>query len=214
MSTKTDLIIIDYGLGNLKSVERAVIAAGGKPKISDNPKDVLNASKLILPGVGAFEAGMEGLRQRHLIEPLHQKVSSGTPLLGLCLGMQLLFETSEEFGQHQGLGFVKGTVDLLKPIQGDTTFKIPHIGWNSLEIPQQQTWHNTVLEKVKPGEMVYFVHSYIPFPSNSEDSLATTEYGGVHFTSVVKHANVQGTQFHPEKSADVGQKILKSFLNT
>ena len=211
MSAADIVVIVDYGLGNLNSVSRAVRAAGGEPVISSDPQVVAEATKLILPGVGAFEAGMVGLRERDLIEPLNQQVSAGTPLLGLCLGMQLLFTESEEFGLHQGLGYIPGRVKLLQPTAPAT--KIPHIGWNALRPPgKTANWKGSVLKDVKPGEMVYFVHSFVPHVKDPVHILAQTEYGGESFCSVTARANVTGTQFHPEKSGEVGQKILRQFL--
>lgn len=209
--TKTPQItIIDYGLGNLNSVVRAVTAAGGNGVISSDPSDMARAEKLILPGVGAFQAGMDGLRERKLIEPLIEQVENGKHLLGLCLGMQLLFEIGEEFGEHLGLGLIPGLVKKLQPIEKDT--KIPHIGWNSVICPKHKTWDGTILENIQEGEMVYFVHSYVPVPKIPEDCLAETRYGGALFCSVVSKHHVHGTQFHPEKSGEVGQKILRAFL--
>lgn len=205
------IIIIDYGLGNLLSVKRAVFAAGGDPVISGNPKDILDNDRLILPGVGAFLAGMKGLEKAKLIESFKEAVRKGKKILGICLGMQLLMETSEEFGLHQGLGLIKGHVKLLVPkVEG---VKIPQIGWNKLLKPKSTNWENTILEDVKIDEMAYFVHSYAVYPSKKENWLAQTEYGGEIFCSVVSCGNIEATQFHPEKSGEVGQRILKSFIN-
>lgn len=205
------IIIVDYGLGNLLSVKRAVSAAGGDPVISGNPKDILNNDRLILPGVGAFSAGMEGLKKAELIEPFKEAVRKGKKVLGICLGMQLLMETSEEFGLHKGLGLIEGHVKLLAPKNKD--LKIPQIGWNSLFKPRLANWENTILEDVKIGEMAYFVHSYGVYPSKEENWLAQTEYGGEIFCSVVSCGNIEATQFHPEKSAEVGQRLLRKFIN-
>ncbi len=204
------IVIIDYGLGNLLSVKRAVIAAGGDPIISKNPQDIKDSNKLILPGVGAFSAGMEGLKRAELIEPFKDAAKKGKQILGICLGMQLLMDTSEEFGLHKGLGLIKGQVKLLKPKDQDR-FKIPHIGWNSLL--KGESWENSVLEDLKNGEMAYFVHSFAVYPGKKEDWLAKTEYGGEVFCSVLSCDNIAATQFHPEKSGDVGQRILRSFIN-
>ena len=209
MQKDNQILIIDYGLGNLNSVARGVAATGGKPLISQNPKDLLDAKKVILPGVGAFAAGMEGLKKRKLVKPILEYVKSGRELLGLCLGMQLLLNSSEEFGNHQGLGLISGTVKRIKPANKNI-FKIPHIGWNSLIKPKGKSWVGTILGDVADGDMVYFVHSYAP-PVN-KNSLAQTEYGGIVFCSVVAKDNVTGTQFHPEKSGAIGQKILKRFV--
>ncbi len=209
MTKDNSVLIIDYGLGNLNSVMRGVLAAGGKPYISQNPQDLKNAQKAILPGVGAFAAGMEGLAKRNFESAIAQYVEAKKELLGLCLGMQLLFTKSEEFGVHAGLGFMAGTVKLLSPKKKDT-YKIPHVSWNSLSMPEGVSWKTTILEDIKEGDMVYFVHSYAP--PVSKDTLAQTEYGGVVLCTVGEKDNVTGTQFHPEKSAQVGQKILKRFI--
>ncbi len=209
MAKNNSVLIVDYGLGNLNSVIRGVLAAGGEPYISDSPKDLRNAKKVILPGVGAFATGMEGLEKRNLVEPIYDYVKSGKELLGLCLGMQLLFKKSEEFGNHKGLGFFDGTVKLISP-KGKNIFKIPHIGWNSLDKPRNKNWRGSILENIKEGDMVYFVHSFAP--TIGKDTLAQTEYGGETFCSVVYKDNIGGTQFHPEKSGQVGQKILEKFI--
>lgn len=208
MSNK--IVIIDYGLGNLLSVKRAVIAAGGNPIISNNQQDVLDNDKLILPGVGAFSAGIEGLKKAKLLEPFKEAAKKGKQILGICLGMQLLMNSSEEFGFHKGLGLIPGKVKLLKPMS--SIIKIPHIGWNSL-YKGKSNWKNSLLENIEDGEMTYFVHSYAVYPDKKEDWLAQTEYGGEVFCSVVSCDNITGTQFHPEKSGDVGQRILGRFIN-
>lgn len=205
------IIIIDYGLGNLNSVARALRAAGADTKITSDIKELSHARKLILPGVGAFHSGMIGLSERNLINPIKNHVAAGKYLLGLCLGMQLLFDQSQEFGQHSGLAFIEGTVKKLAPERKN--YKIPHIGWNRLLKPKGISWEKTILENVQECEMVYFVHSFAPFAVDKNLTLAQTEYGGQTFSSVVVDKNVMGTQFHPEKSADVGQRILKSFIN-
>jgi len=206
---KKSILIIDYGLGNLNSVSRGVAAAGGIPKISQNHKDLRDADKVILPGVGAFAAGMEGLKKGNFINTIKEYVAKDRELFGLCLGMQLLFEHSEEFGKHSGLGLVKGTIKPLSP-KNKQIFKIPHIGWNSLLKYKVSKYTGTILEDVKDGDMVYFVHSFAA-PVTSA-TLAQTEYGNQRFCSVVSYKNVSGTQFHPEKSGEVGQEILRQFI--
>lgn len=210
MTKNKTIFIVDYGLGNLNSVARGIVAAGGKPLILQNPKDFKKAQKLILPGVGAFAAGMEGLKKRKLVEPILEYVKSKRELLGLCLGMQLLFKKSEEFGNHQGLGFFADTISLIAPKQKDK-YKIPHVGWNSLKKPKNTKWHGTILENTCEGDMVYFVHSFAS--KVGKHSLAQTEYGGEIFSSAVALDNIIGTQFHPEKSGKIGLKILEKFIN-
>ena len=202
-------MIIDYGLGNLNSVARGVAAAGGKAFISQNPKDLQDAKKVILPGVGAFAAGMEGLKKRKFVEAILKYTDTKRELLGLCLGMQLLYDRSEEFGNHRGLCLVKGTVKAISPKRKDI-FKTPHVGWNSLLRPKKVSWKKTILESINPGDMVYFVHSFAAPPTST--TIAQTEYGGEVFCSVISDGNIYGTQFHPEKSGGVGQKILRKFV--
>lgn len=209
MTKNNSILIIDYGLGNLNSVMRGVFAVGGQPYISSNPHDLRNAKKAILPGVGAFAAGMEGLKKRKLVEPILEYVKSKKELLGFCLGMQLLYQKSEEFGNHAGLGFFYGTVKLISPKQKNI-FKVPHVGWNHLEKPKDKNWQKSILEDIKEGDMVYFVHSFAPIIG--KDTLAQTQYGEVVFCSVVYKDSIGGTQFHPEKSGQIGQKILKKFV--
>ena len=205
-------VIIDYGLGNLFSVKRAFENVGSRPIISRDPKIIIASKLLIIPGVGAFKSGMEGLRKYKIIEPLTISLKHGAKLLGLCLGMQLLFDTSGEFGVHQGLGLIPGKVKLLNVSSRKKHAKIPHIGWNSLLKPNGVQWRGTILEDIKSCEMAYFVHSFVVYPKNHLDCLAETEYGDKTFCSVVLHNNILGTQFHPEKSGNVGLKILKRFI--
>ncbi len=209
MPKKNSILIIDYGLGNLSSVVRGITAASGNPLVSQSFRDLTNAQKVILPGVGAFPAGMEGLKKRKLVKPILEYVKSGRELLGLCLGMQLLFNSSEEFGNHHGLGLINGTVKLIKPANRNI-FKIPHIGWNSLIKSKGKNWSGTILGDVADGDMVYFIHSYAP--QINKNTFAQTEYGGIVFCSVFAKDNVTGTQFHLEKSGEIGQKILKRFV--
>ncbi len=211
--------IINYGINNLKSVCMAFFKIGKKYQIIEKPEEVLQAKTLVLPGIGAFGDGIEGLRKRGLIDPIKQKVRNGTPMLGICLGMQLLFTESEEFGLHSGLDLISGRVVPFKPpneisIRG---YKVPHMGWNELKKPYNEKgniesiWNDTILADIKIGTDVFFVHSYLPVPENKENIIATTIHGNQEFCSVVKKKNVYGTQFHPEKSGKVGLQILNTF---
>lgn len=193
--------IIDYGAGNLFSVRNALNFIGCENQISSDEKDVINADRLILPGVGAFGDAMDKLRSSGLIDVIKQEAVK-KPFLGICLGMQLLFEESYEFGKHEGLGLIPGTVKLMEP-EGDLA--IPQIGWNSLE------FNNTcpLLEDVAEGSYVYFVHSYAAVCSDSYVS-AYTDYGG-KVPALVGRDNIFGAQFHPEKSGEIGLNILKNF---
>lgn len=206
------VVVVDYGLGNLFSVCRALESAGGAPEVSADPKTILAADRVLLPGVGAFGDGISGLRERGLVEPLREFVKTGRPLLGVCLGMQLLMSAGEEFGEHEGLGLVPGRVTKLVPVSADgRTLKLPHIGWNTLR-PEGAGWAGTPLEGLAPDSPVYFVHSYAPRPEDPEHALASCEYGTTRFCAAVRRDNLSGCQFHPEKSGSVGLAILARFL--
>ena len=209
-------VIIDYGVNNLKSVSKAFESIGKSFKITDNRAEVLLADCIILPGIGAFGDGMKELKQRGLIEPIKQRAKDGVPILGICLGMQMLFTESEEFGLHKGLNLINGrVVPFTHPnkvnIKG---YKVPHMGWNGIQKPVQYTkWDNTLLKNIKEGDEVYFVHSFYPKLARSDLDciIGTTVYGNQEFCSVVKKDNITGTQFHPEKSGKVGLSIIKTF---
>ena len=193
--------IIDYGVGNLFSLKSSFEAIGQEAFVSGDAAQLAKADRLILPGVGAFGDAAEKLRQSGLDAFVRQAAAKGTPLMGICLGMQLLFEESHEYGCHKGLGLLKGKVVPMQP-EG---LKIPHIGWNSLH----KTQDSPLLSGVKEGDFVYFVHSF--HAQGCEDSLvAVTDYG-MTVTAAVQKGNVMGCQFHPEKSGQVGLAILKAF---
>ena len=194
------ITIIDYGMGNLRSVEKACEFLGCRAMISKNPTDIENASKLILPGVGAFGDAMKHLGERNLIEPIKKSVLKGKPFLGICLGMQLLFDKSFEHGEFKGLELVQGDIVPFKL----ENLKVPHMGWNNL-ITRQNPLFNKSEDKY-----VYFVHSFYADNVNDEDIIATADYG-ITFVAAVKKDNVYGLQFHPEKSGDVGLSMLKKF---
>jgi glutamine amidotransferase len=198
-----EILIIDYGMGNLRSVEKAVEAAGGRPVIAGEPEAVRNATKLILPGVGAFGDAMENLRRGGLDSAIRQAVIAGTPLLGLCLGLQLLFTHSEEFGSHDGLNLIPGNVCKF----ADPGLRVPHIGWNQIEGDRP----NPLLKDIPEGTYFYFVHSFFVEPVSQEDILRWTSYGH-RFCSIAYRDNVWGAQFHPEKSQEAGQRLLRNFL--
>ena len=198
----------DYGLSNLLSVRHAFAHFGAETLLTSDPADVLAAEKLVLPGVGAFKDGMDGLARLGLIEPIRQKAAAGTPLLGICLGMQLLFEKSCEYGEHRGLGLIPGEVCPLADDLTDPALKVPHIGWNAMDIvPGREA--DPLFKYVKNGEYVYYVHSY--YAKNcAASTLATSDYS-IPVTSAVRQGLVYGTQFHPEKSGDTGLRLLKAF---
>ncbi len=202
------IALIDYGISNLRSVQKAFEHLGTEVTLVDTPDRLAQADRLILPGVGAFRAGMQGLQERGLIEPIKQAAREGKPLIGICLGMQLLFESSDEMGETKGLELLPGQVTR---ISGPSTvargLKIPHMGWNQLDVV---SLHPLVCDLVS-GSYAYFVHSYAVYPDQQDIILATTDYGGA-FASIVGQGNLCGLQFHPEKSQAVGLQLLKNFL--
>jgi glutamine amidotransferase len=207
-----NIAVIDYGIGNVKSMMNALTGLNVSTILTNSKHKILASDGLILPGVGAFGKGMENLKKFDLIETLNEYVESGKPLLGVCLGMQMLLEESEEFQITKGLGFIKGKVVKMQ-IGINSKDKLPHVSWNELIEPKNNKWDNTILKNVSPHSDVYFVHSYISVPDNSEDVLAQSEYGEKKFCSAIHRKNVYGTQFHPEKSAKVGQLILNNFIS-
>lgn len=209
------IVVIDYGLGNIRSVMRALAHENVEARLTADPKEILSATKVILPGVGAFADGMQGLKDRGLIDPVLSYIASGRPFLGICLGMQMLFESAEEFGHHLGLGVIPGVVSLIpkSDINGGP-MKIPHMGWSPLLLPQgRESWSNGILEGIKESSSVYFVHSYAGMPTNQNDRLANTSYGGHLILAAIQRGNLFGCQFHPEKSGPVGLKIIRNFLS-
>jgi len=219
------IALIDYGISNLRSVQKAFEHLGTAVTLVDTPDRLAQAERLILPGVGAFPAGMKGLQERGLLEPIVQAAREGKPLIGICLGMQLLFEASDEMSETEGLGLLPGRVTKIKrretgakrPEAGSmkpeairnphSALKIPHMGWNQLEVVRD---HPLVRDLVS-GSYAYFVHSYAVYPDQREIVLATTDYGG-RFASIVGRGSVYGLQFHPEKSQAVGLDLLRNFL--
>jgi glutamine amidotransferase len=197
------IAIVNYGLGNLHSVQKAVSHVGGSASVTDDSQVILEADKIILPGVGAFADGMEGLQSRRLVPVMREVVASGKPLLGICLGMQLLFDESEEQGQHQGLGFLAGKVVLF---QGPG-IKVPQIGWNQVRVRKS----SNLMNGIQDGDYFYFNHGYYCIPEDAGDVLTTTDYG-VCFVSSVERQMIFGVQFHPEKSQKIGLQILKNFV--
>ncbi len=195
------LLVVDYGMGNLRSVSKALEKVGFKVKVSSDPEDVKRAEVLVLPGVGAFKNAMENLKRMGLLREILRHIEAGKPYMGICLGLQLLFERSYEFGETQGFGVLEGEVVLLPP-----RVKVPHIGWN-------QVWkkkNSDLLEGIKEGEYFYFVHSYHVVPKKDHVVLTTTDYG-IDFVSSVEYENIFAVQFHPEKSQRAGLKLLENF---
>ncbi|MDW8300508.1 MAG: imidazole glycerol phosphate synthase subunit HisH [Anaerolineae bacterium] len=200
--TSGRIAVIDSGVANLRSVFNALKRLGAAAYIAQTPDELKGAAKIILPGVGAFAAGMARLREGNFIEPLRNYAALGVPILGICLGMQMLFRRSSEMGDHEGLGLLSGHV-VRFPQHGP---KVPHIGWNQLEHDEE----SRLLKDVPSGSYAYFVHSYYA-QTEPQNVLAQTLYG-IHFPSVVGRGNIYGVQFHPEKSHATGLRILKNFL--
>ena len=196
--------IIDYGVGNLRSVEKAFAATGCEAIISSDESVLRRAERLVLPGVGAFRACMTALQERGFDRLVQERANAGTPLLGVCVGMQLLFDESEEFGSTRGLGLLRGRV---RRFSGDLV--VPHIGWNRIH----QTRSHELFEGIEEGAFCYFVHSFYCEPADEKVVVGETEYG-VRYASVVVEGNVCGVQFHPEKSQEVGLRMLRNFVTT
>lgn len=199
------LAVIDYGAGNLRSVLHALHHLGvAQMKLVREPADLNGAHQIILPGVGAFGAGMQQLRKQDLIAPIKDALAAGTPYLGICLGMQFLFERSDEMGNHAGLGVLPGYVTRFP---SSLELKIPHMGWNKIEA----TRPSRLIENLPGDGYAYFVHSYYCVPANTDDLLLTADYG-MKFAAGVQRDNIYGVQFHPEKSQTIGLRILSNFL--
>lgn len=199
-----DIVLIDAGTGNLRSVQKALEHVGATVERTDDPGKVLSGKKIVLPGVGAFGDFMSGVRARRLEESIRQVALQGVPLLGICVGMQALFEVGEEMGEHKGLALLEGKV---VRFDESLSVKIPHTGWNQLRTKSEAV----LFDQVNDGAYVYFNHSYYCQPSNSSDVIADTDYG-INYACAVRQENIFGVQFHPEKSQAVGLQILKNFV--
>lgn len=198
------IAIIDYGVGNLFSLSSSLKAVGADVIVTGNKEDIINADKLILPGVGAFEDAANKLFSSGLADIVIEQAASGKPLMGICLGMQMLFEKSFEYGEHKGLGLIKGNVVSMVGRIPDE-LNIPHIGWNALNFKK----NSPLFKYINDGDCVYFVHSY--YACDCDESVTATSEYGAEITACVEKNNIFGCQFHPEKSGDVGLKILKAF---
>ncbi|HEX5478634.1 MAG TPA: imidazole glycerol phosphate synthase subunit HisH [Dehalococcoidia bacterium] len=197
------VVIVDYGAGNLRSVSRAVAHVGYEPSVTGDPHDVEDADALIVPGVGAAADTMRNLREHGMVEPVRKYIASGRPFFGVCMGQQALLSVSEEGGEHECLGIIPGRVRRLPGGQ-----KVPHMGWNEV----RQTREHFIFDDIPDGSYFYFLHSYFPEPSDPDVVIGESEYG-VTFASVLAKDNVVATQFHPEKSADMGLQMYKNFLS-
>lgn len=199
-----EVILIDAGTGNLRSVQKALESVGATITRTDNPQKVLSAKKVVLPGVGAFGDFMDGLHATGLDDAVKKIAADGIPLLGICVGMQALFEIGEEMGDHEGLGLLRGTV---VKFDDSLSVKIPHTGWNEVEAKKDAL----LFDQVKSGAYVYFNHSYYCQPGDRSDVIAETDYG-IRYACAVRRENIFGVQFHPEKSQRIGLQILQNFL--
>jgi len=195
------ITVVDYKINNLRSLENTLRRLGHDVLVTSNPSEVRTATKLILPGVGAFGDGMRNLNEFGLAQPFIEKVQSGIPTLGICLGMHLLFTESQEFGYHRGLDLLKGRI-----VKLPSHLRVPHMGWNQLHMKQT----NGLTQGIAESSFVYFVHSYYPEPSSADIVLATTDYD-IEFPAIVHRKNIWATQFHPEKSQRVGERLLDNF---
>lgn len=197
------IVIIDYGVGNLASVQNAFRQAGFSSVITSEPEQILKARRIVLPGVGAFADGMSSLEKMGLTGVIFEAVQKEIPLLGICLGMQMLFSTSEEAGLHRGLDLIPGKV---RRFQLPASYKVPHMGWNSIRVAD----NSRLFKDIPSGSYVYFVHSFYTEPEDPQVSTAVSAYG-IEFTCAVEKGNIFGTQFHPEKSGQVGIRVLRNF---
>jgi imidazole glycerol-phosphate synthase subunit HisH len=208
--TNTLVSIVDYGIGNLSNIQRAFNNIGVNSIITSKPKEIMNSSHLLLPGVGAFEEGMTNLKNQNLVETVLEFSQSGRPVLGICLGMQLLLSFSYEGGKHSGLNLIKGEVTLLKKT---IDIKIPNIGWNKLIKNSHIDSDDLLLRGISQDSYMYFLHSYQVQVEDSKDILSSTIFGDNNFCSTIRRDNIFGCQYHPELSAENGLKILQNFIN-
>jgi glutamine amidotransferase len=208
------VVVVDYGIGNLLSVSRAFAHCGADVTVTGDHNLVSNADRLVVPGVGAFGNCMEDLKSRGLIEPIKTAALSGRPFLGICVGMQMMLDSSDEFGFHEGLGLIPGRIKTISAEKADGgTRKIPHIGWNRLRVPVGgHDWRGSILDGVGDGDYVYFVHSYSAHPSESQNNLAISDYDGHEVSAAIAEGAMFGCQFHPEKSGPVGLEIVANFI--
>jgi glutamine amidotransferase len=207
--------VVDYGLGNLFSINQACHHVGLNPVITTDETEILNADALILPGVGAFGNAMEYLNQSGLIGAIHTFVQTGKPFMGICLGMQLLFSESEEFGIHKGLDLIKGKIVRFPVVdQQQQPLKVPQIQWNTIAPGERSTWMASPLKHIPEHAYMHFVHSYYAIPQDRHTVLSYSEYGGVRYASAVMHNNIVAFQYHPEKSGHYGLMIYKTWADS
>jgi glutamine amidotransferase len=200
------IVIVDYGMGNLRNVQKGFEEIGLEAELTRNKKEIGRASAIVLPGVGAFKDCMENLEKYDLVDPLLRSIEKGKPYLGICLGLQILFSQSEEFGTHKGLDLVRGKVVKFRP---DPEHKVPHMGWNTIEKQREVP----MLQNIESGDFFYFVHSYYVIPEEAQWISTFTTYGKPFVSSIWK-GNLFATQFHPEKSQQKGLRILENFVKS
>lgn len=212
--SRAETVVIDYGVGNPLNVCRALEAVGAKPVRSRDPREIEKADRIVLPGVGAFGACVQRLRDFELLQPLRDYLASAKPYLGICVGMQMLLEVGEEFGEHQGLAAIPGRVVPVPEVGVDgTRHKIPNIGWRALQKPEgSSAWDGTILSDIREGEHVYFLHSFMAVPKDAGYQLAAIDYDGQIICAAMHKDATYGCQFHPEKSGPAGLTILRNFL--
>jgi glutamine amidotransferase len=208
--------IIDYGVGNLFSVHKAFSKIGVNSFITSNPQEIVNSSKVVLPGVGAFKNGMSKLIEADLLNIVKDVANSGKPLLGICLGAQMLLDSSKEFGDTLGLGLIRGKVtEIPKLSNSGERIRVPNIGWNNLCYPRgSSSIKGTVLDSIPETSMTYFVHSFMMTPDDPDNRIADIDYEGIRISAAIKSGNITGTQFHPEKSGTIGLQILRNFCDS
>lgn len=212
---KPEVVVIDYGVGNLLSVKRGLEHCGAAVYLTGDPQKILGAKRVVLPGVGAFSNAMQALESLNLVTVIQELAQRQTPLLGICLGMQLFLDYSEEFGKTAGLALIPGSVIAIPTLSlSDEIHKIPHIGWSELQPSISNTeWQNTLLQNINAGDAAYFVHSFMAVPTELCDRIADCLYGGHKIAAVIGRGHITGCQFHPEKSGEVGLNILKRFCD-
>ncbi|WP_375598342.1 imidazole glycerol phosphate synthase subunit HisH [Devosia sp. Naph2] len=218
MITSRKVTLLDYGMCNMLNVARAFEHAGAELTVTEDPRAALSAERLVVPGVGAFSDSMKEVRTRGHDDAIRRFVETGRPMLGICVGMQILFEGSDEFGQAAGLGIIGGWIKAVpsQSLEGQPQ-RVPHIGWNQLVQPRETNrgWQDTMLEGTEPDKAaVYFVHSFAAVPANPADRLADFIYGGHHLSAAIKRDNVTATQFHPERSGALGIEMLRRFMDS
>jgi glutamine amidotransferase len=211
------IAILDYGMCNLLNVARAFQRIEANVSVTEDPAVALQADRLVVPGVGAFRDSVDAVLQKGFDSTIKEFIATGRPFIGICVGMQMLFDASEEFGEHMGLGILPGRVKAVPNTDSNSArLRVPHIGWNHLDRPETgRAWDGTLLDPHKAGRpAVYFVHSFVAVPDRADDRLADCIYGGNRLCAAIQRDNVMATQFHPERSGEVGLDILRRFLKT